>query len=160
MAFVTIDPDNFISEYQNVTETLIARGLELSGQTSLLEDNLKLRAAYSYIERKDVEILRRIPNHNIDVTAQYQPIDGLWTTLTYQYNSSRGDLVFNNMTFENDAVSLERFQTFDFNTSYKLPSKPVTFFAGVSNIFNVNYQELFGFQTGGRNLKVGVRVSI
>ncbi|MGJ8684317.1 MAG: TonB-dependent receptor plug domain-containing protein [Nonlabens sp.] len=155
--FVNVDPANFISQYQNVDEKFTAKGVEVQGQTTLF-DKLMLTANYSFTERNDVALLRRIPKHKVNASARFQAIDRGFITLRYQYNDDRGDLVFNNMTFVNDAVVLSSFQTIDLDMTYGLKNKPVTFFAGVNNLTDVEFQELFGYQTRGRTYKVGVRL--
>ena len=156
--FLTIDAANFISQYQNVDEKLIAKGIELSGQTTLF-DKLMLTANYSFTERNDQSLLRRIPNHKINASARIQAIDRGFITLRYQYNDDRGDAFFNNNTFATEQVVLSSYQTVDVDMSYGLKNKPVTFFAGINNLTDVDFQEIFGFQTRGRTYKVGVRLS-
>jgi len=44
------------------------------------------------------------------------------------------------------------------DVTYKLKSTEVSFFLGVSNVLNEDFQEVVGFQTRGRNYKIGVRL--
>lgn len=155
--FVTIDQANFISEYQNAAELLIAKGIEIQGQTTLF-NKLTLIGNYSFTERNDQSLLRRIPKHKLNASARIQAIDRGFVTLRYQYNDARGDSFFNTTTFTNDAVVLDAFQTVDLDLTYGLKDKPVTFFGGIYNLTNSDFQELFGFQTRGRNYKIGVRL--
>lgn len=157
--FLTIDPVNFISQYQNVDEKLIAKGIEISGQTTLF-DKLMLTANYSFTERNDQSLLRRIPKHKLNASARIQAIDRGFITIRYQYNDDRGDAFFNNNTFATEQVVLSSYQTVDLDMTYGLKNKPVTFFAGINNLTDVDFQEIFGFQTRGRTYKVGVRLSL
>jgi vitamin B12 transporter len=155
--FVSVDPVNFISQYQNQSEEFIARGIEITAQT-LLFDKVRLSGNYAFTEREGVDLLRRIPDHRANISAQISPLKGLSTTLRYEYSDIRGDAFFNTSTFASESVVLNSYQVVDFDATYKLASKDVTFFTGISNIFNEEYQELFGFQTRGRNYKIGVRL--
>ncbi|EAS18900.1 TonB-dependent receptor [Flavobacteria bacterium BBFL7] len=154
--FVTIDPVNFISQYQNVDEELTAKGVEVSGQTTLF-DKLMLTANYSFTERNDQSLLRRIPKHKVNASARVQAISRGFVTLRYQYNDDRGDSFFNSNTFTNDAVVLSSYHTLDLDLTYGLKDIPATFFAGINNVTDTDFQELFGYQTRGRTYKIGMR---
>ncbi len=155
--FVTIDPVNFISQYQNVGKRLKARGVEVMGQT-LLFKKLNLTANYTFTERDAVPQLIRIPKHKVNASARIQAFEGAFLTARYQYNHQRGDAFFDLNTFMTQNVELESYQLFDLDGTYKLKNKEVTFFAGVSNLLNEEFQEVVGFQTRGRNYKIGVRL--
>ena len=155
--FVTVDPVNFISQYQNEDRLFIARGFEVQGQVKPF-NILQINANYTFTERDNVDLIRRIPEHKANVSARVNPFDGFFATLRYQYSDIRGDQFFNSTTFASEAVVLGSYQLFDLDATYKLTEKDVTFFAGVSNLFNEEYQEIFGFQTRGRNYKIGVRL--
>jgi len=155
--FVTIDPVNFIFQYQNVQEQLTARGVEIMGQTILFE-RLNLTANYSFTERDNVPQLRRIPKHKVNASARIEAFEGAFLTARYQYNHQRADAFFDLNTFSTQNVELESYQLVDLDATYKLNSKEVTFFLGVSNVLDEDFQEAVGFQTRGRNYKVGVRL--
>jgi vitamin B12 transporter len=155
--FVTIDPVNFIFQYQNVQEQLTARGVEIIGQTILFE-RLNLTANYSFTERDNVPQLRRIPKHKVNASARIEAFEGAFLTARYQYNHQRADAFFDLNTFSTQNVELESYQLVDLDATYKLNSKEVTFFLGVSNVLDEDFQEAVGFQTRGRNYKVGVRL--
>ncbi len=166
--FTTIDPVNFISQYRNNDKQTTARGLEVTGLTRLFNDKLTLQANYTFIERDLVETdagspispFRRIPRHKINASARYQFLPTGFVTARYQYNDTREDAFFSADTFTTEVVNLDTFQTVDLDVTYGLKKKPVVFFAGVSNLFNVEFQELFGFQARGRNFKVGTRITL
>jgi vitamin B12 transporter len=155
--FVTIDPATFTSQYQNVEEQLTARGVEIMGQTQLF-DKLNLTANYTFTERDNVPQLRRIPKHKVNASARIEAFKGAFLTARYQYNHERGDAFFDLNTFSTQNVELESYQLIDLDATYKLPTKEVTFFAGISNLLDEDFQEAVGFQTRGRTYKVGVRL--
>lgn len=151
------DQDTFASQYINADGTLIARGIEIQAQTELF-DILRLTGNYAFTKRDNVDLLRRIPEHRANFSAQITPFENFNTTLRYSYSDIRGDAFTNLNTFASEPVVLGSYQLVDLDLTYKLKNKDVTFFTGVSNIFNEEYQEIFGFQTRGRNYKVGVRL--
>ncbi|MFT7285680.1 TonB-dependent receptor plug domain-containing protein [Nonlabens sp.] len=155
--FVTIDSATFTSQYQNVEEQLTARGVEIMGQTQLF-DKLNVTANYTFTERDNVPQLRRIPKHKVNASARIEAFKGAFLTARYQYNHERGDAFFDLNTFSTQNVELESYQLVDLDATYKLPTKEVTFFGGVANLLDEDFQEAVGFQTRGRTYKVGVRL--
>jgi vitamin B12 transporter len=68
--------------------------------------------------------------------------------------------VFNSTTFANDSVTLESYGLLDFYLSHKIINNKMTLFANVTNIFNEDYQELFGFSTRGRGVNIGFSLNL
>ncbi len=153
--FIT-DPDTFASMYANAAGKTQVFGLEVSLQTKIT-DKLDLTANYSFTDRTDDFVLRRIAKQKVNASLRAAVAPRTYATLSYQYNDPRQDAFFNNDTFLTEQVVLDAFQLVDLNMSHKLSSKNITLFASVSNLFNEDYQELFGFQTRGRNYKLGLR---
>jgi len=156
VVFVT-DPDTFASQYTNVASDLTARGIEISGEYRW--EKLRASANYTFIER-DQSTLLRLPKHKANASVGYQVLDRTNFTFRYQYNDDRNDLFFNNSTFTSDAVILDSYHLLDLDITHRLEKHPLTLFAGISNLLNEEYQELFGYQTRGRNVKVGLRVDL
>lgn len=157
--FTLIDPANFVFEYQNIAGELTARGVEVAGQAALFNDVLQLNGNYTFTERDNVPLLARIPKHKVNASARVNVLPRTFLTARYQYNDGRGDFFFNSQTFASEAVVLDNYQLVNLDATYKLKEKPVTFFAGASNLLNEEYQEIFGYQTRGRNYKIGVRLA-
>ena len=57
-------------------------------------------------------------------------------------------------------VILESYSLLDINANYKVLDGKVTFFGSVTNIFNEDYEETVGFNTRGRNFRLGIRVQL
>lgn len=157
--FTTVDPVNFVFQYQNNADELTARGLEVQAQYNLWDDKIRLSANYTFTERDGISLLTRIPKHKVNASVNARVFTSTYVTASYQYNDARGDFFFNSNTFESEAVTLRNFQTVDLNIAHTLKTRPATFFAGVTNVLDVDYQELFGFETQGRNVKLGVRLT-
>lgn len=151
--FVTIDPVNFLSEYQNISEEFIASGVEVELDLNLSE-KINLRGNYTFTEA-DEKFALRIPKHKLNAQLGYRINKNTFTSLNYQFNDERTDSFYNNETFINELVVLEEFGILDYFISHRL-NENVELFAGVSNITNEEYSEIYRFNTQGRNVRAGV----
>lgn len=156
--FIT-DPVTFAGSYDNAIGTTQVFGFEASFQTTLC-DRFDLIANYSFADRTDDIVISRVPTQKVNASVRTELAPRTFVTLRYQYNDPRQDAFFNNTTFTVDPVTLEAYQLVDFDVTYKLKNKDLTFFGGVSNILNEDFTEVFGFQTRGRNYKLGLRVNL
>lgn len=154
--FVTVDPENYISEYQNIGEEFNASGLEFEFSLDPIE-KLSLTGNYTYTKAEDRFALR-IPEHKINLKAGYQISDKSYTSLSYQFNDDRTDNFYNNETFANETVVLESYGILDFYYSHQV-SDHLKVFAGVDNIFNTEFQELYRYTTRGRNARLGIALN-
>ena len=154
--FVTVDPKNYISEYQNIGEEFNASGLEFEFSLDPIE-NLSLTGNYTYTKAEERFALR-IPEHKINLKAGYQISDKSYTSLSYQFNDDRTDNFYNNETFANETVVLESYGILDFYYSQQV-SDHLKVFAGVDNIFNTEFQELYRYTTRGRNARLGIALN-
>ena len=153
-----IDTGSFVFQYQNIEESFTASGVEFVAQaklTSALDINLNL--TYTSL---DEDLSLRIPEIKVNLRLDYKVSNATLVSLSYQYNDDREDLVFNNTTFENDTVTLESYGLLDFYISHKFIKNKMTVFANVTNIFNEDYQELFGFTTRGRGINLGFNLNM
>ena len=80
--------------------------------------------------------------------------------LAYQFNDDREDVFFISNTFVSETVNLDSYMLLDFYISHKIIKNKMTVFANVTNIFNEEYQELFGFTTRGRGVNLGFNLNI
>lgn len=153
------DPVTFAGSYINATGKTQVFGFEASLQTSL-SDKIDFTANYSFADRTDDLVISRVPKQKINAALRANVVERTFITIRYQYNDPRQDAFFNNTTFTTDAVRLEAYQLVDLDATYKLKNKDLTLFGGISNILNEDFAEVFGFQTRGRNYKLGLRVNL
>ncbi|CAM1366342.1 TonB-dependent receptor plug domain-containing protein [Tenacibaculum xiamenense] len=139
--------------FQSINQgTAKIQGIEFNADYSILK-NLTVNANYTYTDNEELAI--RIPKHKINAGLNY----GIKNTnfgLTYQYISDRDDTDFRNYPSVN--VPLEAYSLLNFSANHEL-NKNVKLFLAVTNIFNDDYQEVFGFTTLGRNYNLGVRLN-
>ncbi|MTE27498.1 TonB-dependent receptor plug domain-containing protein [Winogradskyella ouciana] len=153
-----VDTGGFVFQYQNIDESFTASGLELVAQIKVIKDmNLNLNGTYTTL---DEDLSLRIPEIKINTRLDYALSELMQISLSFQYNDEREDLVFNNETFENDSVTLDSYGLLDFYISHKIINNKMTVFANLTNIFNEDYQELFGFTTKGRGFNLGFNLML
>lgn len=154
--FVTVNPETFESQYQNVSGSFTAEGVEVSFQTQLTQQ-LTLSGNYSHTDRK--RALRiRIPANKVNLRAAYLLGNTTTFTLNYQYTDERRDVFFSPETFTSEDRFLQSYQLLDFFASHQL-NKSFRVFGSLTNILNEKYQEVFGFTTKGANYRLGLAFS-
>ncbi|MHA7843456.1 MAG: TonB-dependent receptor plug domain-containing protein [Winogradskyella sp.] len=153
-----VDIGGFVFQYKNIEESFNANGLEFVTNVSAV-NNLNLNTNVTYtVVNEDLGL--RIPELKINARVDYQLCDKTTLGLSYQFNDDRNDIFFDNTTFENVTVNLEPFIITDFYVSHKVCKDKMTLFANVTNIFNEEYQELFGFETRGRGFNFGFNLKL
>jgi vitamin B12 transporter len=155
--FVVVDPENFIFQYQNIMEEFEANGVEVELQVELIS-GLNISGNYTFTEA-DERFALRIPKHKINATLGYKFGKNTFTSLSYQYNDDRTDAFFNNDTFESETVVLNSYGILDYFLSHQVNSN-INVFVGVTNISNEKYEEIYRFNTRGRNARVGFSISL
>jgi vitamin B12 transporter len=151
--FVTINPDTFESQYQNLTEALNFNGVEVELQAKPTE-NMNLTANYTYTNA-DSGLALRVPQNKVNLNLGYLFMPKTYASIAYQYVSERGDVDF--ATF--NAVDLEAFSLVNLYLKHDLSGK-MNFFVSLDNLFNTNYVEVTDFTTRGRNIRVGMNLKL
>ena len=153
-----VDTGGFVFQYQNIAEEFTASGLEFVAQLKLGQ-SLNINANFTYTDVEE-DLSLRIPEIMANARVDYSAFEYTVFSLAYQYNGERTDSFFNNDTFVSETVTLDSFGLLDFYVSQKILNGKMTLFANISNIFNEDYQELFGFTTRGRNFNIGFNLEI
>ncbi|WP_103072236.1 TonB-dependent receptor plug domain-containing protein [Aquimarina sediminis] len=153
--FITFDPTTFVNV--NSINDIEVDGVELEASAKLLDDKLSVSGNYTYTNIHKLDDNIRIPEHMINASVGYQLGEKTYTSVSYQYNTERGDNDFSNLdpvTFAPTRVSLDGYGLLDFYISHQL-LKNLSVYASMNNITNEDYQEIFGFSTRGRNARIG-----
>ncbi|WP_415371598.1 TonB-dependent receptor plug domain-containing protein [Patiriisocius sp. Uisw_047] len=151
--FVTVDAENYIFQYQNISEEFTASGVEVELGYQATKA-LSLTANYTNTQVEERFALR-IPEHKVNASARYALTDATSFGLNFQMTGERTDSFFNPDTFESETVILDSFSVIDFNVSTQV-LKELRLFAAVNNVLDTAYEELFRYQTRGRNIRVGL----
>ena len=154
--FVTINPDLFVFQYQNIAESFESNGVEVEVSGSIIK-NLRGSANYTNTQA-DERFALRIPEHKANASLSYYLNGNTNLGVSFQYVGEREDTFFNPNTFESETVGLDSFTLLNFNIAGQL-TKNIKLFAGVSNMLDTEYEEIYRFQTRGRNMLVGFELS-
>jgi len=154
--FVTVDPANFISEYRNIDEDFNASGVELELDYRF-SDAFNIKTNYTFTEAEDRFALR-IPKHKINASLNYNISSNSFASLTYQFNDDRTDSFFDSETFESKQVKLNSYSLIDFYISHRV-NENIKIFGGISNLTNETYEEVYRFNTRGRNARFGLMLN-
>ncbi|MEW7278972.1 TonB-dependent receptor [Aquimarina sp. 2201CG1-2-11] len=149
-----VDTGDFIFKYQNIENEFTTDGVEFEVSSTLFDDKLSLSGNLTYTNVDDEVSSIRIPEYIVNTNIGYQLNKKTYTSIRYQFNDSRDDSFFNNITFASEPRSLDSYHLLDFYVSHQL-LKNLNIYGSVDNIINEEYQEVFGFSTRGRNVRVG-----
>ena len=131
------------------------KGLELFAAAQL-SDAFTLDAAYTHLTAREnhVEEIRRPPNlGSVNLTWRAPGSPGS-VTATVRYNGDMTDSDFS--AFPTRTVTLKAYTLVNLAGALKM-NETLELFGRVENLTNARYQEVYGFQTPGRALYVGVR---
>ena len=153
-----VDTGNFVYQYKNTDKSFKASGFEfLAAYKFSNQVRINSNATYTKVEEA---LNLRIPKIKINASLFYEPTEKTTMSLAYQFNDERRDAVFNSLTFATEAVLLRKYNLFDFYISHKFMDNKLMLFLNLTNIFNENYQELFGYSTRGRNVQMGLNINL
>jgi len=150
--FVNVDTELYIYQYQNIDNTFNSSGVEIEVYKNFV-NKISISANYTNTQA-DERFSQRIPEHKVNANFGYQMSSKTNFGLIYQFNSEREDSFFNLATFEAEMITLNSYGILDFSASHKL-TKSLKLFAILSNIFNQEFEELYRYETRGRNIRVG-----
>lgn len=154
--FITVDPELFIFQYQNISEEFSTSGIEVEAYAKL---GAKVSFTANYTNTKaDERFALRIPEHKAFAGLNYMPDVKTNVGLSYQYVSERDDSFFNPETFASEPIVLESYGLLNFNVSRQF-TENIKLFLGLSNVLDEQYEELYRFQTRGRNVRLGLNLS-
>jgi len=155
--FVTLDPELFIYQYQNIDDTFEASGVEVE-VFQKLGKRFDFTANYTNTQA-DERFALRVPEHKVNASFNYLIDDRSTVGLQYQFVSDRDDSFFNPETFLSETVVLDSYNTLDFRIDRRF-GPAFKMYLAVTNLLDEEYQELYRYQTRGRNFRLGLRIDI
>ncbi|MBD3615215.1 MAG: TonB-dependent receptor [Gracilimonas sp.] len=150
------------SGYINVNEQNDS-GIEVSTQYRLPTTQVEL--FYNYLDGaitqngEEIDNLIRRPDHQFGATINQTINENLFLNLRSQFVGERSDLFYNPNTFSNEEVELDNYVLIDATVQYQFSDGRMTVFASANNLLDVNYTEVYGFNTPGAHFKAGVKFS-
>ncbi len=136
--------------YLNATDKLHARGVELEVNTTPIE-KLSITANYAFTEYKE-SLARRIPKHKANLQLGYDFSQTTFASLSYQYTHDRLENSFSPL--------LDSFSLFNLYVSHTALKNKIKFFGGLDNILNEDYEDVRGYTTKGRNVRLGFQLTL
>jgi vitamin B12 transporter len=147
------DPVTFDSFYVNIAGENSVRGIETT-LTYNITAKLSVNGNYSFTEVPQ-EINRLIPKHKGNLALDFRATERTLFSLNYQYVDGRRDAFFDGGTFATTDVFLGSYQLVNGLIKYDVLKNRLTVFSAVNNILNEEFVETVGYNTRGRNVKLG-----
>ena len=136
-----------------------ASGLELNFRVAATSF-LSLNSSYTYIDSNNLEDFNDyIPANKFVTGIDITPFENAFLNFTYRNVGERTIFDrYGSFGTLGDDVILEEYQVLDLMANYKVLEDTVTFFIAATNLLNEDYDDIFGYETRGRNYKVGIRL--
>jgi len=148
----------FTSAYMNVKGKNNARGVETTISYALSK-KLSLKGNYTFTQ-VDKPLDKLVPKHKANVSVEYQPTVRTFFNAAYQYVNQRNDAFYDMNTFSSVPVVLDAYQLLNATAKYELIKNRMTVFASATNILNEDFVENVGYNTKGRNFKLGLNINL
>jgi vitamin B12 transporter len=158
------NPTTYEASYFNATGNYKAKGIETS-LAYAVSDQLNIKANYTFseIDAKainntfpDIKANLYNPKHKVNINLDYQISKRTFFGIDYQYLDKRDGF----SGYPPVVTILNAYQLVNASTKYELIKNRLTVFAAVSNVFNVDFVEIVGFNTRGRNFKLGLNINL
>lgn len=150
------DPETFASYYVNVEGENRVRGVETT-LTYNFSTKVRVTGNYSFTDIPE-ELNRLIPKHKGNIALDYQMNARTFASISYQYVDGRRDAFFDGGTFATTNVFLGSYQLVNGMLKYEVLKNRMSVFGAVNNILNEEFVETVGYNTRGRNVKIGLNL--
>jgi vitamin B12 transporter len=153
------DADTFLSSVANESGESRRRGVELAVQAEWW-DGLSLRGAYTYTDSEDPDGLQEIrrPRHSASLDVNYRFLgERANINLGVVYQGERKDADFT--TVPSGRVNLDDYTLVNLRGDYRI-NRHWRIFGRVENLLDEDYQEVFGYDTSGVGVYVGLAASL
>ena len=136
-----------------------ASGLEVSVSVAATSF-LSINSSYTHIDSNDLEDFNDyIPANKFVTGIDITPFENAFLNFTYRNVGERTIFDrYGSFGTAGENVVLEEYQVLDFMANYKVLEDTVTLFIAATNLLNEDYDDIFGYETRGRNYKIGVRL--
>lgn len=107
---------------------------------------------------EEIRAFLRRPRHTLNLKAGYTFADRLTVGIQSQYLSKRNDTFYNPATYVTEAKILDGYSLVHLQAQYRVSPHVSLHFSG-QNIFNADYQEMYGYNSRKATFLVGGRVN-
>lgn len=150
------DPETLASYYVNVEGENRVRGIETT-LTYNFSTKVRVTGNYSFTDIPE-ELNRLIPKHKGNIALDYQMNARTFASINYQYVDGRRDAFFDGGTFATTNIFLGSYQLINGLLKYEVLKNRMSVFGAVNNILNEEFVETVGYNTRGRNVKIGMNL--
>ncbi len=152
--FVT-DPTTFASQYENAVGTSYIRGVE-TAVNIIPTDKVNLNLTHTLTNKGDD--LNYIPKNKFTARISTTLVKNMNIAVGYKNVGERTYFdQYGSFGTAGEDVVLDAYNLIDLSANYTCNN--VTFFALLDNAFNEDYEDVLGFSTRGRNVKLGLRLN-
>lgn len=152
--FVT-DPTTFASQYENAVGTSYIRGVE-TAVNIIPTEKVNLNLTHTLTNKGDD--LNYIPKNKFTARVSTTLIKNMNFAIGYKNVDERTYFdQYGSFGTAGEEVVLDTYNLIDLSANYTCNN--VTFFALLDNAFNEDYEDVLGFSTRGRNVKLGLRLN-
>jgi len=155
--FTLLDPATFAFGYRNTAQDFYAHGLETNFKIKVSN---KIQFTGNYTFTKVAETKIRIPKNKFNAHLSWAAGQNTHFGLDFNFTDKRTDSFFDLSTFTSTKVVLKSYSLVSLQVNHFFLKKQFKLYGNLTNIFNVNYQELVGFTTRGRNFLIGIQYNI
>ncbi|POY35710.1 TonB-dependent receptor [Flavobacterium alvei] len=145
-------------KYINIEGTNKAKGVETE-ITLALSQKLKWISNYTFTQ-VDKALDRLISKHKVNSSLDYQIFTRTTFNVNYQYVDGRNDAFFDGNTFGTQNVVLGSYQLVNASLNYELIKNRLSLFGAATNLLNEEFFENVGYNTLGRNFKLGLNIKL
>ena len=153
--------------FQSTTVNLDGKSKRSGAELTLasrLTDTLTLSASYTYTSsrqpdntgERQVREVRR-PRHMAAVNLNHSIEDRGNVNLNLSYTGAQEDLFFGPPSFSGASVRLDPYTLFNITGSYQV-TRWLSLFGRAENLFDKDYEDVFGFQNPGRGFYLGLKL--
>ena len=142
--------------YANALETIDVSGIE-ADVTFTISEELITTVGYAFVDKtSDIDY---IPKNKLTASFVVNPIKNLAISTMFKNVGKRSLFdAFGSFGEAGKDVILPSYSLLDMNVNYKVLEGKVLFFGSITNLLNEEYEETIGFNTRGRNFKMGIRI--
>lgn len=151
------NPITYAGNYINIDGTNKAKGLETE-LVIALTTKIKWNSNYTFTQ-VDKALDRLIPKHKVNSEINCQINKKVSYNVSYQYVDARNDAYYDMSIFTTQNVVLSSYQLLNSTIRYDLIPGRLNLFASATNILNANFVENIGYNTRGRNFKLGMNIN-
>ena len=142
--------------YANALENIDVSGIE-ADVTFTISKELTTTVGYAFVDKtSDIDY---IPKNKLTASFVANPIKNLAISTMFKNVGERSLFdAFGSFGEAGKDVILPSYSLLDMNVNYKVLEGKVLLFGSITNLLNEDYEETIGFNTRGRNFKMGIRI--